>query len=56
MENCEYLDVKRMHLCQGMNAKKLSQGYRNAFSFDTDLTDVSIIRYGTRRLVKPFEV
>jgi hypothetical protein len=51
-----FSDARRTHLCQRMIVVNSSHGHRNAFSLDTDLTEVSAIDYGTWRLIKSSEV
>jgi hypothetical protein len=54
--SCRFSDARRMHLCQGMSIVNSSHGHGNAFSLDTNLTEVSVIAYGTQRLTKLSEV
>jgi hypothetical protein len=56
MEKCGYSHAKRTHLCQGTSVVNSSHDHGNVFSSDMDLTEVSAIAYGTRRLTKLSEV
>jgi hypothetical protein len=56
MESCAYSDARRTYLCQGTSVVNSSHGHGNIFSSDMDLTEVSAIDYGTRRLTKLSEV
>jgi hypothetical protein len=54
--SCRFLDAMRTYLCRRTSIINLSHGHGNAFSLVTDLTEVSAIDYGTRRLTKLSEV
>jgi hypothetical protein len=42
-ESCKFLDARHTHLCQGTSVVNSCHGHGNAFSLDTDLTEVSAI-------------
>jgi hypothetical protein len=56
MVSCGFSDARCTHLCQGTNVLNSSHDHRNAFSLGMDLTEVSAIDDGIRRLTKLSEV